>query len=236
MNGYLHRGDGVPAPPVRRHAIAPAVTDWSVLADTFVRAVEVDALTRYAESMHLTVAVLRELRTGWDGEAWTTPMRNGKLRIIGIQRRFPDGTKRCVLGSKPGLFVPDSLNGENPIYVAEGASDTAALAGIGLPVLGLFNAGGNAEQVIQLLDGRGAILVADNDEPAPLDRVGGAERTAAFVGRLRNQGINLQVVYPVGGKDARAAMANGWRPGQTTKDGPSRAGHAIGMGDVQLPF
>ena len=215
--GWLHPLDGdqrkqprdVPSdlPPVK-------VVAWSVLADAYVRAVNARAIAAFATSMTLTVAALADLHTGWDGEAWTTPMRNAKRRVVGLQRRFGDGSKRCWTGSKAGLFIPDSLNGENPVWIAEGASDTAALAGIGLPVVGLFNAGGNAEQIVQLLDGRRAILVADNDEPTPPGRVGGRERTAAFIVRLRSIGVQLEVVHPVNAKDARAALAIGWRPGQ----------------------
>jgi hypothetical protein len=181
-----------------------------VLADAYVRAVKAAALAAFATSMTLTVAALADLRTGWDGEAWTTPMRNAKRRVVGLQRRFSDGSKRCWLGSKGGLFIPDSLNGENPVYITEGASDTAALAGIGLPVVGLFNAGGNAEQVIALLAGRRAILVADNDARSAKGRVGGRERTATFVHRLRGKGVRLRIVHPPPpAKDAREAIGNG---------------------------
>ena len=212
-DGYLHRVKDESYTPISlQRDVPPRVTNFAALADAYVRAVKRAALAAFAESMHLTVQALKNFHTGWDGEAWTTPMRNGKRRVIGIQRRFPDGTKRCWPGSHGGLFIPESLNGENPVYVAEGASDTEALNGIGLPVVGLFNAGGNAEQLIQFLAGRSIVLVVDNDAKAQPGRIGGRERTATFVRRLRAEHMDLRIVHPVGAKDAREWVAAGGRP------------------------
>jgi len=212
-HGYMHWNDAPQAPRAERHgspAPIPKSIAWSVLADAYVRAVKRTALIAFAASMNLKFESLVDLHTGWDGDAWTTPMRNATGRMIGLQRRFVDGTKLCWLGSRSGLFIPDSLNGENPVFIAEGASDTAALVGIGLPTVGLFNAGGNAEQIIRLLAGRGAVLVADNDARSPKGRTGGRERTAAFARRLRAAGIRLRIVHPPAGvKDAREWVRQG---------------------------
>lgn len=50
---------------------------------------------------------------GWDGLAYTFPMRNPQGQVIGIQRRFPDGTKCCVEGSSLGLFLAEGYYGTN---------------------------------------------------------------------------------------------------------------------------
>jgi len=54
---------------------------------------------------------LNHLHCGWDGKkAFTFPMRNGNNEIIGIQRRFSDGKKIDVEGSRLGLFIPQTVN------------------------------------------------------------------------------------------------------------------------------
>lgn len=211
--GYLHRlREPTPGSSVQYKAPPCRVTDWAAMAEHYVRAVKPEALRTFARSMGLLVSALRDLQTGWDGESWTTPMRNGKLKIVGIQRRFADGMKRCVPGSHGRLFVPLSLNNENPLYLAEGASDTAALRGLDLPVVGLFNAGGNAEQVIELLAGRRAVLIADNDARSKPGQIGGRERAATFCRRLRAAGVHLRIVHPPAPyKDARELLTRaGW--------------------------
>jgi hypothetical protein len=106
------------------------------------------------------------LLVGWDGEAWTFPMRNYKNEIIGIQRRFPDGFKCCVNGSMNGLFVPQTSLAE-PIYITEGASDLCYLLNIGRYGIGRINCR-MIDEVVDWLNHnkiKDVIIVADNDPP-----------------------------------------------------------------------
>ena len=116
-------------------------------------------------------ASLHDLSCGWDGEAWTFPTRNDKNEIIGIQRRFKDGFKSMVEGSRLGLFIPQILfDPALPVIICEGASDTASVLDIGYQALGRPNNQYGNEIVFDFL---GPIyelnvdlwyIMADNDE------------------------------------------------------------------------
>ena len=69
---------------------------------------------------------LKRLRVGWDGKAFTFGMSNDFGKIIGIRRRFPNGSKVSLKGSKTGLFVPTGLSHEGSLLTCEGPTDTAA--------------------------------------------------------------------------------------------------------------
>ena len=74
---------------------------------------------------------LDDLGVGWSafhpGHAF--PARDGQGRLVGIQIRRGDGSKRLVRGSRQGLFLPWNLRrrpADGPLVACEGASDTAA--------------------------------------------------------------------------------------------------------------
>ncbi len=84
-------------------------------------------LYRLASAIGVSVAALKELGTGWDGRAWTFPERNGLGVIVGVSRRFEDGSKRCATGSRRGLTYSDGWTElPGPALIVEGASDVAA--------------------------------------------------------------------------------------------------------------
>ena len=58
-------------------------------------------------------------------------------RIIGINRRFRDGSKKHLKGTKRGLtYAEDWATTDGPILLPEGGSDTAALLTMGLAAIG----------------------------------------------------------------------------------------------------
>ena len=71
-------------------------------------------------------------------DCWTFPERDDEGRIVGITYRFANGRKTCEPGSKRGLSIPSAFHGasDSPIFIAEGASDTAALHSVGETVIG----------------------------------------------------------------------------------------------------
>jgi len=75
-------------------------------------------------------------------QAWSWPMFNGAGRPIGVMLRFYDGRKRCLKGSKLGLYIPGdrgltlSNRPESLLLVAEGATDTAAALSLGYHAIG----------------------------------------------------------------------------------------------------
>jgi hypothetical protein len=71
--------------------------------------------------------MVRELGVGWNGEAYTIPMYSPEGWVCGIQRRYPDGTKRMTGGSKAGVFIGEfawlTHKQFRSLTIYEGASD-----------------------------------------------------------------------------------------------------------------
>jgi hypothetical protein len=117
--------------------------------------------------LNVTAKSLQRLAVGWDGETWTMPMQDGRGHLIGIQRRTVP-RKCCVEGSHLGLFVPQRLDGNGMLLVAEGATDVATLLDMGFSAIGRpnCNTGGAMVRVwCQAHPYTRVVVVADNDEP-----------------------------------------------------------------------
>lgn len=84
--------------------------------------------------------VIWECGCGWDNNAHTFPMYNQNNEVIGIQRRFPNGFKCMVEGSRLGLFVPNTLSGGEIVFIAEGVSDLCCLLDLGFEGIAKPNA------------------------------------------------------------------------------------------------
>src|SRR5206468_146108 len=68
---------------------------------------------------------------------WTFAEMDAAGKPIGIVRRFGDGKKVCIEGSKRGLTIPAKWQERpGPIHIPEGASCTLALSAMGLPAVG----------------------------------------------------------------------------------------------------
>ncbi len=92
-----------------------------------------------AKQLNISIASLDDWLVGYDGDAFTISMYREDLGeykredgICGIQRRFPDGTKRCVSGSRLGLMYPRILIGDYYLFICEGFSDAIAIWDLGL--------------------------------------------------------------------------------------------------------
>ena len=108
---------------------------------------------------------------GWSGSypiGATFPLRSPIGRICGISIRSIHGRKTCIRGSAlgSGLFVPTGLTADNELFLAEGASDTAALLSLGLPAVGRPSTSTDPEVVRRYLRHQAfqrVVVVADND-------------------------------------------------------------------------
>lgn len=98
-----------------------------------------------ASKLGVSVASLEDLGVGvgydeWNGREWASfPSRGMKGEIVGITRRYDDGTKKTLGGtSNAGVFCKPYwwLGGTGTVYIVEGASDVAAMLDAGLLVLG----------------------------------------------------------------------------------------------------
>lgn len=163
-----------------------------------------DEIGKLAMQIGVTTAALRALDTGWDGSAWTTPERNGEGLIVGVSRRFPDGGKRCAVGSRRGLtYALGWMVAEGPILIVEGASDVAAGITLGLPTIGRPSNLGGLKMLKTLLRNRRrkVIVVAERDrkEDGRWPGMEGARTIAKGLGRR-----TVARLLPHQAKDLRA--------------------------------
>ena len=175
--GWIHERDGIanpsplPLPPrKRRKSDAELATIWGPKARKWWQHGG-EKVQELAGLIGVESFALDELKVGWDGSAWTFPERNSVGLIVGINRRLSkpmdDGhNKVCCTGSRRGLTYSDTWDqGEGPILIVEGGSDTAAGLTMGLCVIGRPSNIGGVEMLVNLLRRhyRKTIVVGERD-------------------------------------------------------------------------
>lgn len=186
-----------PPPPLA----PPSPVDWvSLCAD-----IQEGLFGTELGALHLQLGVsesaLARLECGWsDGHrAYTFPMRDGVGTIVGVSLRGRNGGKWGITGSKLGFFIPYNLAGEGPLFMPEGASDTAALLDLGFDAVGrpqaMIRDKGRLQWLIDLLhtplhQNRQVVVVADNDTGAGW---AGAKQLARD---LRRQCRSVKILAP----------------------------------------
>ena len=233
-DGWLHNvkaKDGFDAtslPPPRPKAPKKTLGDAPALAKQFYGAIGHDTLKSLTARLGVTEEALRRLRTGWAnaselGEldtkcsglgAYTFPMRDACQRIIGIRLRSVDGKRKYgVRGSKAGLFIPSDLNLDEPLFLVEGPTDTAAMLSRGMQTIGRPSNVGGRDILIEFLKlhrkNENLIVVADNDEvDNHTGRRPGEFGAQTLVNDLKDAGIHhVKIMHPPKGKDARQWIA-----------------------------
>lgn len=153
-------------------------------------------------------ATWAKLATEVDG-CWAIKERNAQGEVIGTAYRALDGSKSFEPGGKRGLIVEwplDTYAGSSaasPVYVCEGASDTAALMSLGLDAIGVPMAGQCGAMLAEVLADRHSVIVSDNDEA-------GHNGTQKLTEQLVRSCASLRVISPpTDSKDARAAVNAG---------------------------
>ncbi len=125
-----------------------------------------DKVNELARMIGVPVWTLDALMVGWDGQAWTIPERNHRGLMIGVNRRLPDGSKTCVIGSRRGLTFADGWDtGDGPVFIVEGASDVAAGLAMELAVIGRPSNVGGVDYLARMLDrvDRRIVIVGERD-------------------------------------------------------------------------
>lgn len=144
-----------------------------------------------------------------DGHRWAIEERDAEGNVIGTSYRDATGGKTCKPGGKRGLILRWPLKAyagssrDDPVYITEGASDMAALMGLGLDAVGAPMAGQCGDMLAQLLAGRHVVIVADADRAG---RRGAEKLASALVGKCASVRI---IDPPDGAKDAREAVITG---------------------------
>ena len=182
------------------------------------------ALNQLAAHLRLPREALLTLGVGYDEEdqddpSWVFPERDDRSRIVGLVRRYDDGRKWAVWGSNRGLTVPryGKRLPAGPIYLVEGASDTAALVSVGAFVVGRSNAFGNAAErlwLTRLLEkyaDREVVVVGEREASGA--GVRGAEKLAAFLHEELERPVSWALPRK-GYKDGREqVLAGKWHKG-----------------------
>ena len=133
--------------------------DWGRIAqEAFDQATAEAARQALSTELGVSVEALRRLHVGWmpSQRCWSFPERDAAGNVIGINRRFADGTKKRMAGSQSGLtFDPvgwqESVIEPNFVLLVEGGSDTAALLSLGLAVVGRPSNLGGVDLLAELL-------------------------------------------------------------------------------------
>lgn len=153
------------------------------------------------------------------------PMRDERGEPVGIRYRSADGRKWSLRGGRDGLFfAPSAIFGRartEELYIVEGATDTLALATIGLPVVGRSSCSTGSAMLAAIaarVRPSKVVIVAD------LDRTHYTARQTAYmpgragaVALTKAIGLPASIVFLGHSKDVRAfvrfRLAEGVIPG-----------------------
>ena len=129
-----------------------------------------DGIRRLAKVLGVSFRSLRDLGVGWHEAGthgwWTVPERDSQGGIIGVNRRFQDGRRYYVKGSKGGLIYNQKWGqGPGPVLLPEGASDVAAAVDMGLKAVGRPSNLAGISHLIKLFenDDRVIVVMGEND-------------------------------------------------------------------------
>jgi len=214
--GYLHKIKDNPDPiQVQPRVFRPpppvAAIDFEALCANMMGSITAGEVSKLADQLGVTTTSLRWLGIGRDRRhaAYSFPMRNADREVIGIQLRPEQGKKFAVTGSNMGLFIPSQLDGSGPLFIVEGASDTAALLDMGFDAIGRPSCSSCVDMTTEFVakaPSREWVIIEDHDEPktAPNGRIfypgqEGATKLAESLVRVKPG----KVIAPIGAKDTR---------------------------------
>lgn len=147
---------------------------WQKLQEFYQNAnilIDSDILKQCANLWNINENCLRETNCG---ASCTTndcylifPMRNENGQIIGIQKRFLDGAKRNLTGSKLGLFYNWPVVKQSQLIICEGLTDYLTLSDWGYWAVGAASATMNPKIILNFclqFTPTQIILCSDNDK------------------------------------------------------------------------
>ncbi len=215
------RPKGIPVSPTFVNAPG-AKRDWAYIAGQAIRRLTAANLTNLAKQIGIPDWALKQIQVGvtqtQEETVYTFPEFDGNGHITGMSVRFADGKTSCIRDSHRGLTLPkDWQNGDGPILIAEGASDTAALVAMGIAAVGRPNARGGIEPLLQLLQSvpiEREIIVLGEFNPKPDGSWPGRDG-ALHVAQTLADGLHRPITVslpPSKIKDVRA-----WRADQCSK-------------------
>lgn len=164
-----------------------------------------DAASSLSVALGLPVASCEALGVRYLPDAaervWLLPERDAQGVVIGLTRRWPDGSKRAVKGSRRGLsIIDDDPSHDGPVLIVEGASDALACHALGIRAVGRPSADGGADLLAEWIGERECIVMGENDD-------GRGVTAAPELASKLTEALGRRIGYaypPDGAKDFRA--------------------------------
>jgi hypothetical protein len=202
--GWMHRvSDPVPMPVPKAPTKLDAADVTAMAAKMYRGKLAPEMRERLAEKLGVSANALSFMLVGigwdYDGTEFASfPSRGDDGKVIGITRRYMDGAKKTMAGTKNGVFFGRvSLSPGETLLIVEGASDVAALTMHGLPSLGRPSNVGGVEIIKAMMNGkpelRRAIVVGENDDKAALCRFGCSGCAKCWPGRYGASRVAFQL-------------------------------------------
>jgi hypothetical protein len=195
--------------------------DWQARAEGYVKNLGAGRREALAKALGLPVTCLKALPLiGYVGDndngTWTFPEVDAKGNVIGISRRFPDGQKRTMSGSKRGLTLPAGWRDlPGPLVIVEGPSDVLAMCAAGKLSIGRSSNTGGVDHLAALLADwpadRPIIVAGENDRKAGPASDWPGKKGAILVASVLSKRLGRPVLYampPADHKDARAYLTD----------------------------
>ena len=138
----------------------------AIQARRWVSECEPEEVGELAGRLGVTAESLRLLNVGFmpQKDSWMFPMQRWQNRLVGIRLRPRTSNKKFTAkGSKNGLFIPNNLNIDEPVFITEGESDTAALLSCGLNTVGRVGCTGGSRLLANMLDKKKVVICLDRD-------------------------------------------------------------------------
>jgi phage/plasmid primase-like uncharacterized protein len=187
--------------------------DWAENAEQLARNLTPALADELCEKLCLPRLALDALpMIGYDAAsgAWTFPEQDGAGRIVGIVRRFRDGSKRTMPSSRRGLTVPANwYERDTPLFIVEGQSDTITLSLCAVSAIGRPSNTGGVDMLAELLSSfplaRQIVVMGENDHKPDGFWPGkdGAVRIASALSEKLTRPV-YWTLPPAGAKDVRA--------------------------------
>ena len=142
-----------------------------------------------ANSLGVTSRSLKRLGIGFSAESFTFPMSDERGNIIGVRRRFENGRKVSVKGSRNGLFIPTGIENATKLVICEGPTDCAAALDLGWAAIGRPNCNSKVAMTVAYVRRRPVVIVADRDSAG----IRGAQKLTEA---LLQNGSNVRIILP----------------------------------------
>ena len=131
-------------------------------------------------------------------------MSDASGQIVGILRRYPDGSKRVMRGHHPGLYLPVGVPRDltnRILIICEGATDTAAALDLGFAAVGRFSCTHGVSLLTGLIRSRQPALIVMCADAEPQEQQGAEALAGALLAYTRQVKV---ITPPIPHKDLRA--------------------------------